>query len=159
MKPAPLLLLLGLAACSDTPRGNPACGIAAIAAPTAVLGEFTRPQQTLSVPPRQLPEVTVARLVAGPAFRAILGRADTGLVVGVEGQVPNGIIPMYGVLVVAPDGSTQGVLIYEGLIIEAAPRLGVVALGALTLPLIGVTVDPSLVQQPGCPLFPDSLRQ
>lgn len=155
----PFLLLVVLAGCSDRPRPNPACGIAAVAAPTAVLGEFTRPQRTLSEAPRRLPEVTVARVVAGPAFRAILGRADTGLVVGVDGQVPPGIVPSYGVLVTAPGGNTQGVLIYEGLIIEAAPRLGIVSYGGLTLPLIGVEVDTAMVLHPGCPLFPDSLLQ
>lgn len=152
------LLLAGLAACSDQQRANPACGIAALASPTGVLAAFGQPQQTLSEPPRSLPERTVARMVAGPAYRAILGRADTGLVVGVEGRVPEGIAPTYAVLVVQRGGATQGVLIYEGLIVEAAPRLGVVSFGALTLPLIGVELDLASVQSAACPLFPDSLR-
>jgi hypothetical protein len=153
------ILLLFLAACSDRPRANPACGIAALAAPTAVLAAFGQPQQTLSVPPTRLPERTVARLVAGPAYEAIVGRADTGLVVGVEGPVPSQIQPTYGVLVVERGGGALGVLLYEGLIVEAAPRLGVVSIGPLTLPLIGVELDLAMVQDPACPLFPDSLRR
>jgi hypothetical protein len=154
-----LLLLLGLAACTDGSRGNPACGIAALAAPTSVLAAFGRPQQTLSEPPRRLPERTVARMVAGPSYRAILGRADTGLVVGIEGRIPEGIQPTYGVLVVERGGATQGVLVYEGLIVEAAPQIGVVSIGALTIPLIGVELELATVQDAACPLFPDSLRE
>lgn len=153
-----LLLVLGIAACTDRPRANPACGIAALASPTGVLAAFGQPQQTLSEPPRSLPERTVARMVAGPAYRAIVGRADTGLVIGVEGRVPEGVIPTYGVLVVERGGAVAGVLIYEGLIVEAAPRLGVVSFGTLTLPLIGVELELASVQSAACPLFPDSLR-
>jgi hypothetical protein len=112
----------------------------------------------LSEPPRNLPERTAARIVAGPSYRAILGRADTGLVVGIEGRVPDGILPTYGVLVVERGGATQGVLLFEGLIVEAAPRIGVVSIGALTIPLIGVELDLASVQDAACPLFPDSLR-
>ena len=139
-----------------------ACGIAAVVAPTSVLEGFTVERQPLSEPPRRLPERTVARLAAGPSYRALLGRSDSGLVVVVEGTLPATADPSYGVLVVEKGTSAvQGVLLYEGLIVEGAPRLGFVSVGAgaRTLPLIGVELDMSGVQDARCPIFPDSLRQ
>jgi hypothetical protein len=156
-----LLIVSVLAAACTRPegRGNPACGIAALAAPNAVLEAFTVPQQSLSVPPTRLPERTVARLAAGPAFPALVGRSDSGLVVGVEGALPPEAAPAFGVLVVQRGGSAQGVLLFEGTPVEAAPRLGLVSVGAKTLPLFGVEVDLAGIQDPRCPLFPDSLAQ
>ena len=91
----PLLVLT--AACGKTAeRGNPACGLAAHAGPTALLTQFSVPRQTLSKPPAKLPERLVARVVAGPALPAIVGRADSLLVIGVEGTVPASIKPFFG---------------------------------------------------------------
>lgn len=156
-----LTLTLLSAACTGTreSRGNPACGIAALAAPNAVLEAFTVPQQSLSVPPSRLPERTVARLAAGPAFPALVGRSDSGLVVGVEGALPATSAPAFGVLVVQRGGTTQGVMLFEGTPIEAAPRLGLVSVGGKTLPLFGVEVDMAGIQDARCPLFPDSLAR
>jgi hypothetical protein len=152
-----------LAACGGAPasrRGaSPACGIAALAGPTALLEEFRTPQQTLSVPPSRLPERTVARLAAGPALSAILGRSDSGLVVGVEGTVPANIKPAFGVLVTQKNGDTKGVMIYEGAPVEAAPVLGLVSIGGATIPLLGIEVDMGRIEDPNCPLFPDSLAR
>lgn len=155
------VLALAASACTARPegRGNPACGIAALAAPNAVLEAFTVPQQSLSVPPSRLPERTVARLAAGPAFPALVGRADSGLVVGVEGALPAQAAPAFGVLVVQRGGSAQGVLLFEGVPVEAAPRLGLVSVGGKNLPLFGVEVDMAGIQDVRCPLFPDSLAQ
>ena len=156
-----LALALVITACSGgrTDRGNPACGIAALAAPNAVLEAFTVPQQSLSVPPSRLPERTVARLAAGPALRALVGRSDSGLVIGVEGSLPPQAAPVFGVLVVQRGGSAQGVLLFEGTPVEAAPRLGLVSVGGKNLPLFGVEVDMSGIQDARCPLFPDSIAR
>src|SRR5215218_10873466 len=95
-----LVVLLALAACGKSAdRGNPACGLAALAGPTALLTQFSVPRQTLSKPPAKLPERLVARVVAGPALPAIVGRSDSLLVVGIEGSVPPAVKPGYGVLV------------------------------------------------------------
>ena len=156
-----MALTLCLAACGDggKPRGSTACGIAALAAPNAVLEAFTVPQQSLSVPPSRLPERTVARLAAGPAFPALIGRADSGLVVGVEGALPAQSAPVFGVLVVQRGGGAQGVLLFEGTPVEAAPRLGLVSVGGKNLPLFGVEVDMAGIQDARCPLFPDSIAR
>ncbi len=153
--------LLAATGCSQRKADTSAsCGIAAVVAPTSVLEGFTVQRQPLSEPPRRLPERTAVRIAAGPAYRALLGRSDSGLVVGVEGTLPAGANPSYGVLVVDKSNSTvQGVLLYDGLIIEGAPRLGFVSVGARTLPLIGVELDISGVQDARCPIFPDSLQQ
>ena len=151
-------LVLALAACgTGADRGNPACGLAALAGPTALLTQFSVPRQTLSTPPTRLPERLVARVVAGPALPAIVGRADTQLVIGVEGSIPPTIKPGYGVLVLDTTETARGVMLFEGTPVEGAPMLGNVTIGATTVPLIGIQLDPSRIEDPRCPFFPDSV--
>ena len=64
----------------------------------------------------------VARVVAGPAVTALVGRADTLLVIGIEGAIPAAIQPGYGVLVLDQSEKARGVMLYEGLPVEGAPR-------------------------------------
>jgi hypothetical protein len=137
--------------------GRAACGLAALAGPTALLTQFGIPNQTLSEPPRQLPERLVVRQVAGGAYPAVVGRTDSLLVVGVEGSLPAKARPGFGVLVVDQQEHTRGVMLYEGDPVEGAPRLGNVSIGTTTVPLIGIQLDPSKVEDANCPLFPDSL--
>jgi hypothetical protein len=151
-----------LAACGgDRPqRGAPVtCGLASLAGPTALLSQFSVPRQTLSAPPRKLPERVVARFVAGGAFPAIVGRTDSMVVIGVEATLPSNIRPGFGVLVVDPQERPRGVLVYEGDPVEGAPRLGEVSLGARSVPLLGIQLDPARIEDPNCPFFPDSVLQ
>lgn len=151
-----LTILVVLAGCADSrPRAAP-CGIAALAGPTALLTQFSVPRQTLSTPPAHLPERLVVRLVAGPAYRGIVGRSDSLWIVGVDGALPAGTKPGFGVLVLDPKGSARGVMLYEGSTVEGAPALGNVSVGSASLPLIGIQVDPSKIEDPRCPFFPDS---
>lgn len=153
-----LPLLMALTACGKAAdRGNPACGLAALAGPTALLTQFSVPRQTLSRPPASLPERLVARLVAGPALPAIVGRSDSLLVVGVEGAIPSTIKPGYGVLVLDTAEKARGVMLFEGTPVEGAPTIGTVSLGAATVPLIGIQLDPTRIEDPRCPFFPDSV--
>jgi hypothetical protein len=153
-----LLLTLTLLGCGKpADRGNAACGLAALAGPTALLTQFSVPRQTLSRPPRRLPERLVARVVAGPALPAIVGRTDSQLVIGVEGAVPTTIKPGYGVLVLDTTERTRGVMVFEGTPVEGAPPIGTVTVGAATLPLIGIQLDPTRIEDPRCPFFPDSV--
>jgi hypothetical protein len=159
-----LLTGLGLAACSPSPESKSSaasatCGLAALAGPTALLGQFSVPGQTLAAPPRQLPERLAVRLVAGPAYSAVVGHADSLLVVGVNGALPSKVKPGFGVLVLDQSGKALGVLLYEGAPVEGAPQIGTVSVGNETVPLIGIQVDPSKIEDPRCPLFPDSLIQ
>jgi hypothetical protein len=137
--------------------GRAACGLAALAGPTALLTQFGIPNQTLSEPPRRLPERLVVRVVAGEAYPAVVGRTDSLLVVGVEGRLPASARPGFGVLVVDRQGESRGVMLYEGDPVEGAPRLGNVSVGGTTLPLIGIQLDPAKVEDANCPFFPDSL--
>jgi len=154
-----------LAACGGAPTparrsASPACGIAALAGPTALLEEFRTPQQTLSQPPSRLPERTVVRLAAGPALTALIGRSDSGIVVGVEGDVPPRMKPAFGVLVTQKGSmATKGVMLYEGAPVEAAPVLGLVSIGGASLPLLGIEVDMARIEDPNCPIFPDSVAR
>ena len=151
-------LLVFVAACGKAAeRGNPACGLAALAGPTALLTQFSVPHQTLSKPPTKLPERLVARVVAGPALPAIVGRSDSLLVIGVEGTVPATIKPGYGVLVLDTAERPRGVMLFEGNPVEGAPPIGTVSLGSETLPLIGIALDPTRIEDPHCPFFPDSV--
>jgi hypothetical protein len=147
-----------LAACERSGGADPVCGLAMLAGPTTLLTQFEIPNQTLSVPPRNLPERLVVRFVAGAAAPAIVGRTDSLLVIGVEGSPPSAAAG-FGVLVVDREERPLGVMLYEGDPVEAAPRIGDVSLGATTIPLIAVEVDPAKIEDPRCPFFPDSVLQ
>jgi hypothetical protein len=152
------LAALALGACGTAERPAAAsCGIASLAGPTVLLDQFAVPRQTLSVPPDRLPEQLAVRLVAGPAYRGILGRADSLVIVGVEGTLPPNVRPGFGVLIVDQEGASRGVLLYEGAPVENAPVLGSVSMGSAELPLIGIQVDPARIEDPRCPFFPDSI--
>jgi len=158
------LSLLTLLACgrSEEARGSAgsaACGLAALAGPTALLAQFSVPDQTLGSPPRNLPERLAVRFVAGPAAPAVVGRADTLWIIGVEGGPPANVKPGFGVLILDSSGKARGVLVYEGPPVEGAPEIGKAAIGDLTVPLIGIQLDPAKIEDPRCPLFPDSLIQ
>jgi hypothetical protein len=155
-----VLLILACGRSSDKgPAGAAACGLAALAGPTALLAQFGIPNQTLGSQPRRLPERLVVRLVAGPAYPAIVGRSDSLWVIGVEGSLPPNVKPGFGVLVMDQSGKSRGVMLYEGSPVEGAPEIGTVSVGNLTVPLIGIQLDPSKVEDPRCPLFPDSVIQ
>lgn len=145
-----------LSAACGRPAGAP-CGIAAIAGPTTLLTQFSVPQQTLSTAPSHVPGRLVVRVVAGPAYPAVVGRADSMLVVGVQGALPPKVAPQFGVLVVDRDGRARGVMLYEVAPVEGAPQIGTVALGAATIPLVGIEVDPAKIEDARCPFFPDSV--
>ena len=87
----PISLVLALGCEGGSREGGAACGIAALAGPTILLEEFRVPGQTLANAPSQLPEHLVVRVAAGPAYRAVVGRADTNWVIGVEGTFPNAV--------------------------------------------------------------------
>lgn len=154
-----LTSVLVLAGCDRPAGGVPAtCGLVAVAAASTLLEQFTIANQTLAEPPGSLPERTVARFAADGALPAVVGRTDSLLVVGVEGNPPTTVKPGFGVLVVDPQDRVLGVMLYEGDPISGAPRLGEVSLVGGAVPLIGVQVDPARITDPSCPsLFPDSI--
>jgi hypothetical protein len=152
------LLVAGCTRSGDRP-GSASCGLAALAGPTALLAQFSIPDQTLGSPPRTLPERLVVRSVAGPAFPAIVGRADSVWIIGVEGGLPPNVKPGFGVLVLDPNVKARGVVLYEGTPVEGAPEIGRVSVGDVTVPLIGIQLDPAKIEDPRCPLFPDSVLQ
>ncbi len=152
---APALLLVSSACAEGAPRS--ACGVAALAGPTMLLAEFATPGRTLGFPPDSLPPRLVARMVAGPALPAIVGRTDSGWGVGVEGALPAPLRPGFGVLVLGPEGGARGVLLYDGSPIAQAPVLGAVTVGPITVPLLGIQLDPARYEDPRCPVFPDSV--
>jgi hypothetical protein len=156
-----LLMLVITAGCkSSQDRGSAgaaACGLAALAGPTALLSQFSVPNQTLGAPPKTLPERLVVRLVAGPAYRAIVGRSDSLWVIGVDGRLPAAVKPGFGVLVLDQSARARGVLLYEGTSVEGAPQIGTVTVGSATVPLIGIQLDPAKIEDPRCAVFPDSV--
>jgi hypothetical protein len=161
MRNSPIGSLLLIAACGGSPDGEPsgsaACGLAALAGPTALLSQFSVPDQTLGSAPRQLPERLVVRLVAGPAYPAIVGRSDSLWVLGVNGALPSNVKPGFGVLIMDQSAKARGALLYEGTPVEGAPQIGSVSVGNATVPLIGIQLDPAKIEDPRCPFFPDSV--
>jgi hypothetical protein len=131
----------------------------AVAGQSLLLEEFTRPGKTLSTPPADFPGVLPVRIALGPAFRAVAGRTDSMLIVGLEGTLPVTPAVDWGVLVVSPAGVAQGVLLYQGDPILGAPRIGTLNAGERNLPLIGLMTDLANFQDATCPIFPDSLRR
>jgi len=156
-----LLTTLTLTACSraDDRRPSAACGLAALAGPTALLAQFGIPNQTLATPPRNLPERLVVRLVAGQAYPAIVGRADSLWIIGMQGRLPPNVKAGFGVVILDQSERARGVMLYEGTPVEGAPEIGKVSVGDATLPLIGIQLDPAKIEDPSCPLFPDSVIQ
>jgi hypothetical protein len=152
-----LFLLLACGRSPDKSAGSAACGLAALAGPTALLSQFSIPDQTLASPPRQLPERLVVRLVAGPAYPAIVGRADSLWVIGIDGRLPPNVKPGFGVLILDQSGKSRGTLLYEGTPVEGAPQIGTVSVGNETVPLIGIQLDPAKIEDPRCPFFPDTV--
>jgi hypothetical protein len=154
-----LISLTALASCGP-PRGGGACGLTAIAGATMLLQEFGVPGQTLADPPAKLPPHLVARVAAGPAFEAVLGRTpDSGWVIGIDGSVPPTIKPGFGVLVMDKSGQARGVMIYESDPIQGAPPIGKLSIDTLMLPLLAIELDPGRIEDPRCPLFPDTVLQ
>jgi hypothetical protein len=154
------ILLLALAAACGRPSGSTTCGIAAVAGPTLLLSQFGTPGQTLSLPPDALPAKLPVRVVAGGAYRGVVGRTGTEWTIGMEGTLPEGLKPAFGVLVIDPAAAARGVMLYESAPIRGAPKIGTVTLGAeRVIPLIGIQLDPRKFEDPHCPFFPDSVLQ
>ncbi len=149
------LVLLPAVACG--PSGTPNCGIAHMAGATMILEQFGTPNQTLSLPPATLPERLVARLAAGPAYPAIVGRVDTLLAVGVDGVLPPNVELGYGVLLLDPEGTARGVMLYEGDPIGGAPVLGTVTMGTARSSWSGLPTEIARYEDAACPAFPDSI--
>ena len=155
------LLAFAATACSSERSGAP-CGLAATIGPSSLISQFGVPRQTLSEPPANLPERLVARLAGGPAFSAVIGRERAGdslLVVGVDGAAPEAFTLGFGVLVMDKSARPRGVMLFQGLPVENAPRIGTVTMGAVSAPLIGVEAEPTSYEQAECPFFPDSLAR
>ena len=157
-----LVLVCSLIACERSSGGKSSaaaatCGLAALAGPTALLAQFEVSGQTLTEPPRRLPERIVVRMVAGPANSAIVGRSDSMLLIGVNGALPANVRPGFGVLLLDQKAQARGVLLYEGAPIENAPEIGTVSVDTMTIPLLGIQLDPAKYEDPRCPLFPDSV--
>lgn len=158
------LAALALAACSGAPaRGNAACGFAMVAGPTALLDQFAIPRRTLSVPPRTVAGRLVARIAAGAALPAIVGRtpsptgADSLVLVGIDAPLPPNTTLQFGVLVADPTSTARGVMLYETPPVQGAPVIGAVAIGAKSLPLLGLETDLAGLELKDCAFFPDSL--
>src|SRR6266550_2327921 len=148
-----LVAAMLIAACDRSTGGKSSaaaatCGLAALAGPTSLLGQFGIPGQTLGSPPHKLPERLVVRLVAGPAYPAIVGRSDSMLVIGVNGGLPANVKPGFGVLILDTDSKARGVLLYEGAPVEGAPQIGTVSIDNASVPLLGIQVEPAKFEDP-----------
>ena len=151
------LLATGLAACGKS-DGSATCGIASLTGPLVVKESFGK-GNSLSRPPEQMPPTIHVRLVAGPAFLATVEPSDSGGWLVKSGTRLSPLAkPGYGVLIVDFHGVTQGVLVFDGRAVAGAPDLGRLAIGDTVLPLLGVSLDPTTMEDPKCPVFPDSTR-
>lgn len=152
----PILALVAACGPSAARSSSASCGFAAVAGPSLVLSEFNTPGAALTTLPAALPARLVARYVAGDARPAVVGRRGDSLEVGIEGPLPATAHPGFGVLVTDTKGAVRGVLVFDGSPVLGASVLGAVTTGPVRVPLIGITLDPTRVENPGCPFFPDS---
>jgi hypothetical protein len=155
-RPHPVALLMLAAACTRTP-GSASCGIEALTRPLAVKQSFAE-GNVLTVVPDATPATVVVRLVAGPAWRGAVAADGSGWRVTTHGAVSARAHVGYGVLVVDFHDTPLGVLVFDGRSVAGAPALGMLAIGDTVVPLLGVRIDPHVLQDPKCPVFPDSLR-
>ena len=154
----PLLAAVALAACSKSGGPSATCGIAALTGPLVVMNSFGK-GNSLVTPPDSVPETLPVRLVAGPLVHGLVAKdASKGWVIGIEGQIPATARPGYGVLIVDFKGISHGILMFDGIAVPGAPELGTVSLRDTVLPLLGVRLDPRTIEDPKCPVFPDSVR-
>ncbi len=153
------VLLLAVLACGGEPRGTTACGIASLAAPTMLLDQFRVEGRVLAIAPNFPPAVLPVRISAGPALRGVVSDPGTGWIVGVDGPLPPGAPPGFGILVVDVVEGPRGVVLYEGQPIRGAPVIGQVATSRASIPLIGLELPFAEFDQVACPFFPDSLRR
>ena len=158
MRVVPFSLIVTLTSCGWSGRGTQ-CGIIALAGPTMLLEVFTKPGTSQRAVPAYMPQVLPVRMVAGQAQRGLVGQADSGWIVGVDGPFPDKPVPGFGVLLSDPVLGVRGVLLYEGLPIPGAPTLGTVHIGVRVVPMIGLETHTAGFQDGRCPLFPDSLRR
>ncbi len=109
--------------------------------------------------PDLAPKGLPVRLVAGPAWHGTIDPdGKGGWNVKTHGTVAREAHVGYGVVVFDDHDAAVGVLAYDGRSIRAASDLGTLAIGDTIVPLLGVRIDPALIQNAKCPLFPDSLR-
>lgn len=146
-------LVTSLAAC-QAEGPSPTCGIAAMTGPLIALEGFARGDALLT-PPAGLPPTLPARFVAGPAVRALVSTdAGGALVASVDAEVPENARPGYGVLLVDRSRDPLGILVYDGVPVRGALSLGTIEVGDSLLPLLGLEVTPSAIEDARCPLFP-----
>ncbi|MGH7593417.1 MAG: hypothetical protein ACRELE_06145 [Gemmatimonadales bacterium] len=156
LHPHPAVLMLLAAACARNPR-SASCGIAALTRPLAVKQSFAE-GNALAAVPDAVPATIAVRLVAGPAWHGSVARDGAAWRITAHGAVSKDAHVGYGVLVTDDHGVALGVLAFDGHSIAGAPSLGTLAVGDTVVPLLGVRVDPQVLNDPGCPVFPDSLR-
>lgn len=155
--PASLFLMATLAGCGKSEGPSAACGITALAAPLVVLESFGKGNLLDQVPPAVPPRLPV-RFVAGPAVRGSAVLDSAGKIQVTVAEHPNQAPVGYGVLVVDGRYAVQGVVAFEGVPVPGAVTLGRLTLPDLSVPLLGVRLDPKSINDPRCPLLPDSLR-
>lgn len=155
-RPHPAALLVLAAACTRN-AGSASCGIAALTRPLAVKQSFAE-GNVLTVVPDATPATLAVRLVAGPAWRGSVAKDGTGWRITTHGTVSKEAHVGYGVLVTDFHKAPLGVLAFDGHTIAGAPHLGTLTIGDTVVPLLGVRIDPQAMQDPKCPVFPDSLR-
>lgn len=153
-----LLLLSALTACGGSGGGSIACGIAALTGPLVAKEAFAKGNSLLA-PPDSVPGSLPLRLVAGAAIRGHVAAVDS---LGWHLSTPDAVsseAPLgYGVLIVDHQGNALGALVFEGTVIPGAPLLGDLTIRDTILPLLGVRIDPRKIEDPKCPVFPDSTR-
>lgn len=156
---ASTVYLLALTACGGSGGGGSvSCGIASLTGPLVVKEAFAK-GNSLTAVPDSIPASVPLRIVAGQALRGHVTSADSlGWHLSSPDTITDGTPIGFGVLLVDRKGVPLGTLVFEGASIPGAPVLGDLTLRDTIIPLLGVRVDRRQIEDPKCPLFPDSTR-
>jgi hypothetical protein len=150
-----LLLTLALAACGSqrNAENSAVCGITAIAAGNRILDQFQGGTTVLHAPPAGLEGEVQARVVGRGTASALAARAESGVVLGYNGE---GFPDRPGFAVALVDDSSEvfrGVVIFETNGPADYPQIGTISSASSTLPLYAMRINWSSVNDPRCPLF------
>jgi len=151
-----------LTACGGGTR-SPICGIALVTAPTLIHEQLKNARAIITDVPRGLPESLPAR------FAGYVGDSGIGVVkvsyaegrrnalaLGYEGRIFPAHHDGFALLVVDDTSNrAEGVMLYdvEGPDSTVFPVLGHISSTALSLPVYGVTVNYTGMNNPRCPLL------
>ena len=150
-----LFVPLLLVACGGNrnPENSAMCGLAAMAAGSAILDQFQGRTTVMDHAPPDLQGTVPARIIGRGTRRALVARSDSTVALGFEGE---GFPQIPGFAVALVDDSSEvfrGVAIFESAGPADYPQIGTISSATSSLPLYAMRITWARVSNDRCPLF------